>query len=517
MSSGRYQSRLFNVVHQHSRRLTSQWERTFRHLQVATKWGVEILLYPVYVFLQSADAAVKTLYSQEPPSQPKLSANHSDSVPETPPSVDTPIQRVLEAVQNLPSEDTNVNQLWRSLKLLWSKFSYHLTTNSSSPQALTIPNKTAQSITPNSQNDVFKHQLSLVRGIATDLVNRRLILVSIENEILDILTAQQQSKLSTRINSEIANYFHDGQLPEAQHQKQLLPEIARVLAKLTGNNRVKIPLLMGRVPQDLLDTSKIITSIDTAVAQLEAKTIVPSQEIVKVTQTHINIFLYGKEQLAARGDIAVTADDLETQKFNITALIEAAINYFFGIGSKNLNVRGAKGKLTAQQEQTLSSGNQEQWLNWRDLYGDSVLVAEENTQSTLSINPAVAPNLSTRLSWEKKLPIPPTKSSSSLVKNKKQPRHLARMQKKSGKVITRQQIETAISPLRSDSESIEISPQHLHQEELEPDWIETKATSVGYEKHPLEQALELLDRAMLWLEEKIVQIFHALQSLWRGK
>ena len=77
-SSGRYQSRLFNFVHQQSRRLTQQWEHTFRHLQVATKWGVEALLYPVYRFLNPTESAGKTLEGKEPQTRLKLQ-------PETPP------------------------------------------------------------------------------------------------------------------------------------------------------------------------------------------------------------------------------------------------------------------------------------------------------------------------------------------------------------------------------------------------------------------------------------------------
>jgi hypothetical protein len=44
---------------------------------------------------------------------------------------------------------------------------------------------------------------------------------------------------------------------------------------------------------------------------------------------------------------------------------------------------------------------------------------------------------------------------------------------------------------------------------LEPahDWIETQATPNGYVKHPLEQLLEWLDTAMLYLEEFVVKIW----------
>ncbi|MGH1396780.1 MAG: hypothetical protein ACRAVC_22525, partial [Trichormus sp.] len=190
MSSGRYQSRLFNLVHQQSRRLTTQWESTFRHLQVATKWGVELILYPVYLFLQSADTTVKKLSSPAPSSQPKLSPNYQDFSSQNPPSADTAIQNILEAVEHLPHAETtvisrNISKLWQPVQLFWSKFFDHPTNNSHFSQPLTIPHKTAQSITPTSQKDVLKHQLSGVRGIATSLINRQLVLVNLKNETLD--------------------------------------------------------------------------------------------------------------------------------------------------------------------------------------------------------------------------------------------------------------------------------------------------------------------------------------------
>lgn len=509
MSSGRYQSRLFNLVHQQSRRLTTQWESTFRHLQVATKWGVELILYPVYLFLQSADTTVKKLSSPAPSSHPKLSPNYQDFPSENPPSADTAIDNILQAVEHLPDAETtvisrNISKLWQPVQLFWSKFFDHPTNNSHFSQPLTIPHKTAQSITPTSQNDVFKHQLSGVRGIATSLINRQLVLVNLENETLDILTPEQQAKISQIITNELADHQHELQLPQTNSKPQILTKFQRILTKLTGKYTVKLPLLTDSIP-------KIITSIDTVFAHLEAKAIVPSQEIIRVTQTHINIFVYGKEQLVNRGDIAVSADDLASEKFNISALIEASINYFFGIGkSKNLNARGAKDKA-------LSQSSDEPWLNWNDLYGETPTLPGETTQPLLKINPGIVPNPSAGLSWQQKMGIPPSKGNSSLVPRKKQSQQLTRFHKTSAKITTIQPIKTAISPFTKDSEIGEISPQQLHQSEDQPDWIDTQATPVGYEKHLLEQVLELLDRAMVWLEQRVVKIFQKLQSLWRGK
>ena len=48
-----------------------------------------------------------------------------------------------------------------------------------------------------------------------------------------------------------------------------------------------------------------------------------------------------------------------------------------------------------------------------------------------------------------------------------------------------------------------------------PDWIETPATLMGYVKHPLEQILAWLDRAMLWFEEVFLKFWQWINKLWR--
>ena len=103
-SSGRYQSRLFNFVHQQSRRLTQNLLSASRHLQVSASWGAQLLLYPVYLLFQSKRSAGKQFNQTVQQSWPQLQSDDIISQPQTPPTADTPIQRVLLLV-NLPSEE----------------------------------------------------------------------------------------------------------------------------------------------------------------------------------------------------------------------------------------------------------------------------------------------------------------------------------------------------------------------------------------------------------------------------
>ncbi|MHC5936880.1 hypothetical protein [Nostoc sp.] len=542
-SSGRYQSRLFNFVHQQSRRVTEQWEHTFRHLQVATKWGVEVLLYPVYLLFQSSESSGKTLQTKEPQTRLKLQPNDNDFPPETLPNVDSPIQHALEALHYLSSDEfastpAKTSELFNPLALVRVFRLKFVDNNANLTQPSNITENKAGSLNPSQLENALKQHLPIVRGIATNLMNRNLVLVTADNEILDILTPQQQAKLEDRIINEVAKYWQSWRLIIAQKETQLLPQIDRLLAKLTDGNPAQIPVLAEGIPKDLLNTDKLLAFLDTAVAKLELNALVPvqerSQEIVQVAQTQLNIFLYGKEQLANKGEIATTADDLETHKLNLQALIEAALNYFFGVGSRKTlepttSDERLPGKLLSSRlRKALSRSPQlenqdlknDPWLTWGDLFGDTETVVDKPVTLSQNRNPALTPSLSVGHFPQKNLSVKQPKVESGLVGRKQPTSNLASSQKTSGKVASIKQTQARISQIKGESRKGEILQQQFHQSsqvEAEPDWIETKATSTGYEKHPLEQLLEWLDHVMVWLEKRFVKIFQSLRQLWLGK
>ncbi|WP_375468930.1 hypothetical protein [uncultured Nostoc sp.] len=572
-SSGRYQSKLFNFVHQQSRRVTEQWEHTFRHLQVATKWGVEVLLYPVYLLFHSSESSGKTLHTKEPQTRLKLQPNDTDLQPEMP-NVDSPIQHVLETVHYLsddeaastPAKTVEPFNPLAFLGVFRLKFIDNKSINNANlTQSLNITENKAGVLNSSQQENALKQHLAVVRGIATDLMNRNLVLVTADNEILDILTPQQQAKLEDRIINEVANYWQSSlrdaartptgkqatcsvplaqplvekerRLIEAKKETELLPQIDQLLAKLTDGNTANTPDLAEGIPKELLNTDRLLAFLDIAVAKLESNALVPvqerSQEIVQVAQTQLNIFLYGKEQLAGRGEVAPNAD-VETHTLNIHALIEGALNYFFGVGTRKTlesttNHERLPGKiLPSRFKKALSKSRQlekqdltdDPWLTWNDLFGDTETVTDKPVTLSQKTNPALAANLSVGHFPQNNLSVKQPKVGSGLVRRKQPISVLAASRKTPGKVTSATQTETHISQTKSESRKGEILQQQFHQSsqvEAQPDWIETKATSTGYEKHPLEQLLEWVDYVMLWLEERLVNIFQSLRQLWQRK
>ena len=549
-TSGRYQSRLFKFFHQQSRRWGEQFDRTKRHLQVAASWSLEALLYPVYLLIQKATASYsgKQLHTGEQQPRLHLPTNEADSQSETPPSGDSPIQRVLEAVEMQAREIQRRFPVGR-----WGDW-----------QVGKIPNKTPP-ITPFSHHPIAgtsiapqPHSLEtpslsspycpsppVVRGIASNLVNRNLVLVTAENEILDILTPQQQKKLQNRIIDEVGKYWRSWRLFKVKNETNLLPEIDHLLNKLTSGSRGKVPAL----PQETKTEDRLkyqylpspfpaLALLDTAFAQMESYAVVPisrvSGQLLEAVQNQLNIFIYGKHQQLTTEQEVLTRDR-EHQTSKIQALIWGAIHYFFGRNPKKLEQTtptnsveqlpiGRNNKpqsaLTQRPPSSalpkspdLQSENiADPWLTMDDLFGDLQEVTEVVNEQQLLVTSsqttksALPTSFSVRTTGEINSKF---KIQNSKFKIRKLSPILALFSKR--------------SPL-PHSENKSNKGEILHQQyrqttqvEAKPDWIETQARTIGYEKHPLEQILEWLDRVMLWLEDIFVKIGLFLQGLLRGK
>ncbi|WP_016952824.1 hypothetical protein [Anabaena sp. PCC 7108] len=473
-SSGPYQSKIFKFFNQHSQRLTKQWENSFRNLQVATKWSVEALLYPLYQMFQPDELAGKRLKS------------------ETPPPVDTPIQKVLELVQNLPSaaaSDTENSQNVNPLTFLGDTLR-EVATRVGWWKSLKKQPKSniTKSLKPG--NTLQKH-IPKVLGIAAQLENRNLVLVANDNRILDVLTIQQQAKVADKINSEVAEYNYSLNLAKVKKQQNLLPEIDRILTRLTDRNNssiIDLPETNFHVNIQFSYPDRFLAFLDTALAKMEAKAIAPmkqrSQGIIQIAQTQLDIFIYGREQVEARKEITVNADGLKNQTLNIPALIESAINYFFsGRKIQQIHPQSNAQEPRIKPLNQINQNHQLQqsdlipdaWLSWGDLFGDLEIDAN-------NVNSGLTASSFTENSQTELFP----KSKKGLFKNNK-----------SSKVATHYQVENEVK----------------NQPQIQPDWIETTATFLGYEIHPLEQILAWLDHVMLWIEMIFMNMIYFFKGL----
>ncbi len=504
-ASGRYQSRLFNFLHRRSQKLSDRVGQTLRQVKVTASWSVQAIIYPVFALIQrTVESSGKQFSGSEPKNQSLLDGNVDDTEYSLNP--DIPIIRVLETVKNLPSQQIGLDKLSKIQNI---------------------------------------REIS-VRGIATNLENRKLVLVGENNQIMDILTPQQQVRYSqgewlprshNQILNEVAEYWHFWQVSNSRVEKEsgnfnLFPEIDRFFKKITAGNRGSLT-----EATEVRSESKLVSleSIDATLAKLEIKALVPVSrtavivknqglKLIKVIQSNFQSFLYGNE-ITSTQNANLDVYDLDNQErmfqdLRIKDLIRKAINYFFydstGFESKFGNKlshhqipvkslsqnRNSRVLTGSRRKQRLITENQinDPWLTFDDLFAeDAIFENDEEYQISNQIPGKV----------KKQKLLNQYQTGGNLATTKKSSQALS--QSKSRKLAVspaRMSEMSQIDSLKDESKRQEIP----NREQL--DFIEIKASTVSYDKHPLEIILEWLDSSLLWLEEIFVEIVQFFKRLF---
>lgn len=230
MTSSPYKSKVLNFVSGQYRQLLDRSDRLRRHLKFAASNTLQLLLYPVYVMLQASRLAVKQLQQKVDKYIPQIKGNVKSNSQKYQ-RADESIQEVLEAATKI-LELKQPEASEASLEILpipkfpttprYQVFQPLLFELKSCTTAI-LPSTSTLKVTSTATPEI------LIRGIASVIENKQLVLVTVDNQILDILTKEQQKQLNQRIILEIAKIDH--QLP-----LQLKPcgEIASKFGPLGG-------------------------------------------------------------------------------------------------------------------------------------------------------------------------------------------------------------------------------------------------------------------------------------------
>lgn len=435
--SGRYQSRLLNLLARQSRQLVDQCDRTFRHLRVAAVWGAQILLYPVYAVFQTGRIAGKQLQTAVQEGLPRLQAVESAASPSESGKAeltsDKPVRQVLQVVETFSLEAVpreTLAQLKASSALA--------TTEPSSAIAL----RPAQNLATQPQPE---GSAILVQGVATLLDSRRLVLVTLGNQILDILTTEQQRQLYHRIVWEVSDYLRQFRLAQRRSRSQLLPPSDRVdllppvrlfrqlMAWVqTGPVAIAVnlfqeatlpalpaeaqPQWINRLPFAAVKLPALpklppsaLTFLDHQIAELETRKLPPvlaelpgavahrGQGLMQVLRSSLQRS-HSEADLQSTTETPTGTTPFETfSPLKLKALLQAAVDYFFG--QQNPSLSGPSfseqdgfplphGSNWSQDQRvqdrlprTSTAGTQaaEPWLTFQDLFGDVGVVSSEAT------------------------------------------------------------------------------------------------------------------------------------------
>jgi hypothetical protein len=222
-----YQSRVFTFVNKRTNQLKDSCVKGLRHLKVAVVWGGQILLSP----LQWVARLTNILQPQlpPPPQRPILISQ---------PVSDINIEQALELVEvagypvEIAQDSAIAFDCYRNNAI---------DTNSPQSELLVAPAQAWQAIRAVAENSVSTVDRSVVeptlryranrsntnathhndsriappkktiRGLSSLLSDRQLVLVTTENEILDILSIAQQQEIRRRIGLDIALAWHQWQ------------------------------------------------------------------------------------------------------------------------------------------------------------------------------------------------------------------------------------------------------------------------------------------------------------------
>lgn len=389
---GRYQSRLFNFLNRQSIKFTDQCDRAVRHLKVTAVWGAQIVLYPLYLAVQSSLSAGRQLSSAAQAGFPQIKAlTQSQPKQETTLAADTPIQRVLGEVNTLLESE--------SAESLASLPSF-LSVTSTQELAKTAkigkqPTTENEQLTAAIAAKPLSDKSGMIQGVATQLETGTLVLVTVQNQILDILTPQQQQKLASRISWEVADLLRQWRLAIASksHTPQRLANLdqprvflpVRLFWNLMAwvqSSPVAIaanvfqeatlvyhPASQSSQPQHrrhkqlsasnpaVITPHPALAFLDRTVAELESHQLVPGSEVVVTLSDRATSVLRERsqklrQQLQTPFITPRDAESLETSQPNtarIQALIYAAVDYFFGRRSSTLPQTDSRAQAEAHQ------------------------------------------------------------------------------------------------------------------------------------------------------------------------
>ena len=530
--AGRYRSRLFNFVSRQTRRWIDRGERATRQVKVATVWGVQILVYPIYLLFQSARLTGKQLQhfwqgltSPQPDLQPL--------------PADTPIQKVLQTVESL-ALPTNLSYANVQESLSVSLVNAELVVSTERSDVLTVENPSL------SRQEI--------QGIATLPENRHLVLINSQNQILDILNQQQQQRLQKQISSELAEYWHHQRLvqnallpatylPPPGSSENTLPPIRLLQKVMAWMQRGKVA---GAINLFQEETWQLHQEVKNRELQYRTQQLKQKTQELRERQQALNF----------RTQNQLGLESPQVPEVNDTSLLAKVDRTIAIIETGSLAVASVPGYLLhhSQEFSQLFKARLQDSLTEETNYSPDLKLRIEvlikaaveyffGARTTAELTPQHTPaNINNYHLESSNSDLEPTDPDFWLTEQDLFPQPLPlttkpqnfSMQSPSSGVVTQRKnatnnlVETIVFSADSSGKSVAATPENSvittrNQLQKPPnsnsnntsDAIEIQATPTGYIKHPLEQLLEILDQAMFFVEELLLTIWQELQQLFR--
>lgn len=579
-ASGRYQSRLFNFFSRRSREFVDQCDRALRHAKVATVWGAQALLYPFYAMFQATRLVGRQIQTTIETGRPSLnSAQAATSEPSSAPlsKADQVVHNVLQAVETLALPEAIAVPALAGSGSLAIAASREVTA-ASNPSFLSRFLQTPLAAqAPTGQGATEQPAAIPVQGVATVLETRTLVLVTAQNQILDILTPAQQQQLYQRLVWEVSHYQRYLQilarqrsqtpLPLPTDNPKLLPLIRLVQRVMAWVQTGPVAIALNWFQESTVATRPSANSTDHSgdpdlpTHSTLATGILPIPPIPYEALAPLDRAIAQLEAHSLPASLTALPATLEQRGQELASILWAAVDYFFG--GRRLGLTGKIDQFHPAQisgdqvsRDRLLTGDYDwhpdPWLSYEDVFGQTGKTSSDRTASnalpeqtvppSAALPPALQVPISSAKNWWARLvgrfwQRDSDANPSAIVSTPEATTDLATQPPQSTAISTPRSTgvkatRTASLSKRSRTQStvansgdplvaanLAMSGTNLaatseNYGDLSNTWIDAEATSLGYVKHPLERVLGWLDRAMLWLEEVIISVGQWLQRLW---
>ena len=529
MTSGRYQSRFLSFFSQQSLRLQDQSGQFWRQAKLAAVWGVQIFLYPLYAAFQTSRLATKQLKHSVKQALPQVRAamkRSTQATEETPlPSTDTPIRKTLEQVQafeiSLPANQISLlPALSNPVALLETKQQgeKHRGAGRRGKKKHRAREQHASAPITHPPSPSLK-----VRGVATLLNSRQLVLVTIDNHLLDILTADQQTQLQRRMVWELADLHRERRLRGQEHlpaqplwvssflplpreRTYAIPPVRWFYQLMAWEQRGAIAAATNLFQESQLQESQL--------ARLPARpqAVLPGADR-PLRSAQLNWSSLGEWSQAFVGNQQNLPGNplLSWLQTRVATLMQLPEQIIQALTQETAIVPYNTPASTPDRTPQFSVDGTQPWLTMESLFSRSADQApSEPHGASWELFDTAAIEAATKARLAKLQQAEAEANQNQLV------------WAKSTEVTQWQQAERSVVPSTATASALMVAP--LSETQLststEPEaaiefnstWIEAQVTTVGYVKHPLEQLLEWLDRGMFWVEEKLATVWNWLRD-----
>ncbi|MFM7449121.1 MAG: hypothetical protein ACKO24_11045 [Leptolyngbyaceae cyanobacterium] len=213
VQSGPYQSRILGLLNRQKLRWGGRMGVVLRQFKQTAIWSVQVALYPLYVLFQSARMVSSQMGQAVAFALPRLKAAVRESATAQSPNqstsptiwpdqltIDTPLQQILLTVKSFglpfqlaitcppPIPESSEPKAFPLSFRCWVSLTH------SHPAAIAAPG-----------GQVGETVGDWIRGVASCLETRSLVLVTNHNQVLNVLTPEQQTRLRQRIVWEVAH------------------------------------------------------------------------------------------------------------------------------------------------------------------------------------------------------------------------------------------------------------------------------------------------------------------------